>query len=80
MPVGATRADVPLIPASNQKLLVGAVALDVLGRRHRFTTEVARRAAPVDGVASPATCYLVGGGDPLLTSDAVSGRRTTSTR
>ena len=40
VPVAATRADVALIPASNQKLLVGAVALDVLGPRHRFTTEV----------------------------------------
>ncbi len=59
IPVGPTRADVPLIPASNQKLLVGAVALDVLGGDHRFTTEV--RAGEGD-------LYLVGGGDPLLTS------------
>jgi serine-type D-Ala-D-Ala carboxypeptidase/endopeptidase (penicillin-binding protein 4) len=59
IPVGATRADVPLIPASNQKLLVGAVALDALGGDHRFTTEV--RAGEGD-------LYLVGGGDPLLTS------------
>jgi D-alanyl-D-alanine carboxypeptidase/D-alanyl-D-alanine-endopeptidase (penicillin-binding protein 4) len=65
IPVGATRADVPLIPASNEKLLVGAVALDVLGGDHRFTTEVrgmARQGA-VEG-----DLYLVGGGDPLLTS------------
>ena len=53
IPVGATRADVPLIPASNQKLLVGAVALEVLGADHRFTTEV-RAAAPAGG-RSPAT-------------------------
>jgi D-alanyl-D-alanine carboxypeptidase/D-alanyl-D-alanine-endopeptidase (penicillin-binding protein 4) len=59
IPVGATRADLPLIPASNQKLLVGAVALGVLGDDHRFTTEV--RAGGGD-------LYLVGGGDPLLTS------------
>jgi serine-type D-Ala-D-Ala carboxypeptidase/endopeptidase (penicillin-binding protein 4) len=68
VPVGATRADVPLIPASNQKLLVGAVALDVLGPRHRFTTEV-RAAAPDEGVVA-GDLYLVGGGDPLLTSDS----------
>jgi serine-type D-Ala-D-Ala carboxypeptidase/endopeptidase (penicillin-binding protein 4) len=66
IPVGATRADVPLIPASNQKLLVGAVALDVLGPRHQFTTEI-RGAAPADGTVA-GDLYLVGGGDPLLTS------------
>ena len=56
----------PLIPASNQKLLVGAVALDVLGEDHRFTTEV-RAAAPAAGTVT-GDLYLVGGGDPLLTS------------
>ena len=68
VPVGATRADVPLIPASNQKLLVGAVALDVLGPRHRFTTEVRAARRSPNGVTGD--LYLVGGGDPLLTSDA----------
>jgi serine-type D-Ala-D-Ala carboxypeptidase/endopeptidase (penicillin-binding protein 4) len=68
VPVGATRADVPLIPASNQKLLVAAVALDVLGPRHRFTTEV-RGPAPTDGTVA-GDLFLVGGGDPLLTSAA----------
>jgi D-alanyl-D-alanine carboxypeptidase/D-alanyl-D-alanine-endopeptidase (penicillin-binding protein 4) len=65
IPVGATRADVPLIPASNQKLLVGAAALDVLGGDHRFTTEV--RAAAVQGEVE-GDLLIVGGGDPLLTS------------
>jgi D-alanyl-D-alanine carboxypeptidase/D-alanyl-D-alanine-endopeptidase (penicillin-binding protein 4) len=66
IPAGATRADVPLIPASNQKLLVGAVALEVLGADHRYTTEV--RAVPPDGGTIAGDLYLVGGGDPLLTS------------
>ena len=56
----------PLIPASNQKLLVAAVALEVLGADHAFTTEV-RSAAPAAGVVA-GDLYLVGGGDPLLTS------------
>ena len=64
--VGATRGNVPLIPASNQKILVAAAALEVLGADHVFTTEV-RSAAPSAGVIG-GDLYLVGGGDPLLTS------------
>jgi D-alanyl-D-alanine carboxypeptidase/D-alanyl-D-alanine-endopeptidase (penicillin-binding protein 4) len=66
IPAGSTRADQPLIPASNMKLLVGAVALEVLGVDHTYTTEV-RAATPVAG-AIAGDLYLVGGGDPLLTS------------
>jgi len=68
MAVAATRDDVPLIPASNEKLLVGAAALDQLGAGYRFTTEV-RAATPVDGIVA-GDLYLVGGGDPLLTSES----------
>jgi serine-type D-Ala-D-Ala carboxypeptidase/endopeptidase (penicillin-binding protein 4) len=67
VPAGSVRADVPLIPASNQKLLVGDVALEVLGSDYRFTTEVRAAAPPVGGVIA-GDLYLVGGGDPLLTS------------
>ncbi len=64
---GSVRADVPVIPASNQKLLVGAVALDVLGPDFTYTTEL-RSAAPAPGGVLAGDVYLVGGGDPLLTS------------
>jgi serine-type D-Ala-D-Ala carboxypeptidase/endopeptidase (penicillin-binding protein 4) len=57
-------ADVPVIPAGGQMLLVAAVALDVLGVDHRFRTEV-RGVQPVDGVIN-GDVFLVGGGDPLL--------------
>jgi D-alanyl-D-alanine carboxypeptidase/D-alanyl-D-alanine-endopeptidase (penicillin-binding protein 4) len=53
-----------LIPASNQKVFVAAVALDVLGPDFRFVTEL-QGPAPVNGVV-PGSVYLVGGGDPVL--------------
>jgi len=66
MPVGGVNGDLPLIPASNQKLLVAAVALDVLGADFRYTTDVL--AGPVTAGAVAGDLYLRGGGDPLLTS------------
>lgn len=56
-----------LIPASTHKLLVAAVALDVLGADYRFRTELFAAAPPVGGVIT-GDVYLVGGGDPLLVS------------
>ena len=66
--VGERNADLPVIPASTQKIVVAAAALDVLGDDHRFTTEVVATEAPVDGVVA-GDLVLVGGGDPLLSSD-----------
>lgn len=64
--VSATNQDVPVIPASNQKLFVAAAALEILGPDFRFTTSVAVPPA-VEGVVD-GDIYLIGGGDPLLTS------------
>lgn len=54
--------DTAVTPASTLKLIVGAVALQVLGPDHVFTTEV--KAELVNGAVG--SLYLVGGGDPLL--------------
>lgn len=48
-----------LFPASNQKLITAAGALQILGPQHRFTTEIRS-----DGGD---TIYFVAGGDPTLT-------------
>ena len=52
----------PVLPASNMKLVVAAVALERLGPGYRYTTTVKR--------GSDGTLYLVGGGDPVLSSQA----------
>lgn len=65
--VTAKNIATPVIPASNQKLLVASVALEVLGPEYRFTTTAAAPPA-VDGVVD-GDLFLIGGGDPLLTSD-----------
>jgi len=67
VPVGAARADTPLIPASNQKLLVAAAALRLLGEDFTYSTEARAAATPSGGVLA-GDLYLVGSGDPLLTS------------
>ncbi len=66
--IGARNADIAVIPASNQKLLVAAVALEQLGPDFTYTTTVEAAAAPVEGLVT-GDLHLVGGGDPLLSSD-----------
>ena len=54
-----------VIPASNEKLFVAAVALAVLGPEYTFTTEV-QAPQPLAGGVLAGHLYLVGGGDPVL--------------
>jgi D-alanyl-D-alanine carboxypeptidase/D-alanyl-D-alanine-endopeptidase (penicillin-binding protein 4) len=58
------RADSALVPASTQKILIGAAAVARLGADYRFTTKVVAGAPVADGVAD--RLWLVGGGDPFL--------------
>ena len=71
--VGSHNPDLAVIPASNQKLLVAAAALEVLGPDYVFTTEV--RGGPVEGGVVAGDLYLVGGGDPVLTTDDYPAER-----
>ena len=55
--------DLPLLPASNMKLVVAMVALDVLTPEFVFTTSLVGN---VNGDVVDGDAYLIGGGDPLL--------------
>ena len=57
--------DAPLMPASNMKLVVASVALDVLKPDFVFSTTLVGQ---VSGTAIVGDAFLVGGGDPVLVS------------
>jgi D-alanyl-D-alanine carboxypeptidase/D-alanyl-D-alanine-endopeptidase (penicillin-binding protein 4) len=59
------------MPASNQKLLTGAVALDILGPGYRYATHFAAGGAIVDSVLR-GDLLVRGSGDPTV-SDALQG-------
>lgn len=57
-----------LIPASSQKVLTCATALEVFAPSHKFTTSLTYRGSIRDGVLS-GDLFLKGGGDPALGSN-----------
>ena len=59
-------------PASTFKLIVGASALETLGPGYRFPTTFESDDDPSDGTIA-GNLYLVGSGDPTLTSDDLRG-------
>jgi D-alanyl-D-alanine carboxypeptidase/D-alanyl-D-alanine-endopeptidase (penicillin-binding protein 4) len=63
-PVVLRRTDEPFVPASTQKILVGAALLAELGPDYRFETKVVSDGPARDGAVG--TLWLVGSGDPLL--------------
>ena len=63
----------PLVPASTQKVLVGAALLELMNPSDTFNTVVMAREPMVDGVIQ-GDVWLVGGGDPLLATEAFVAR------
>jgi D-alanyl-D-alanine carboxypeptidase/D-alanyl-D-alanine-endopeptidase (penicillin-binding protein 4) len=59
-----------LVPASNQKLLISAAALDHWGPAHRFETPVLAEGELADGVLD-GTLWIVGQGDPSWVSESL---------
>lgn len=71
--VGGHQSELACIPASTQKLLTTAVAMDVLGPDHRFETKLIIAGDIVEGGVLNGDVYLVGGGDPSLGSPYLDG-------
>jgi len=57
------------MPASNQKILTGAVALAQLGPEYRFRTTIVKRGTLVNGVLN-GDLMVVGSGDPSISNRA----------
>jgi len=68
-PIIGHRSDDAVTPASTEKVLTAAAALAALGADFRYRTSAQAAAEPVGGVVG-GDLYLVGGGDPVLTTDA----------
>ncbi len=62
----------PLVPASAQKLVTGAAALEALGEDFTYKTVVAAESI-VDGVVE-GDLWLIGGGDPIIATERYIGR------
>lgn len=62
--------DLPLTPASNMKILTAVAALEALGPDFRFETRIAALERPDENGLLVGDLYVIGGGDPLLMTDA----------
>jgi D-alanyl-D-alanine carboxypeptidase/D-alanyl-D-alanine-endopeptidase (penicillin-binding protein 4) len=67
------KADQPLIPASALKLLTAEAASTVLGPDTRLSTVMKADAPPAGGVVA-GDLQVVGGGDPIIETDADAAR------
>jgi D-alanyl-D-alanine carboxypeptidase/D-alanyl-D-alanine-endopeptidase (penicillin-binding protein 4) len=67
-PLFVRRESRPYTPASTFKVLAAVSALQTFGPNYRFVTDIRSLDNPADGVVS-GDLWLVGSGDPTLTSD-----------
>jgi D-alanyl-D-alanine carboxypeptidase/D-alanyl-D-alanine-endopeptidase (penicillin-binding protein 4) len=63
--VASSNGDLPVMPASTEKLLTATAVLDRLGPDTILTTAAVSASAPSDGVVD-GDLFVVGAGDPLL--------------
>jgi D-alanyl-D-alanine carboxypeptidase/D-alanyl-D-alanine-endopeptidase (penicillin-binding protein 4) len=70
--IASHRPELACIPASTQKLVTTAAAMDVLGPDHRFETRLLAD-GPIENDVLLGNLYIVGGGDPTLGSDKMEG-------
>jgi D-alanyl-D-alanine carboxypeptidase/D-alanyl-D-alanine-endopeptidase (penicillin-binding protein 4) len=72
--------DLPVVPASTLKLLTATAVLTRLDPNERLRTPVAATAAPDAGGVVHGDLWLVGGGDPLLSTTAYAQHFTRQPR
>ena len=70
--VDTYEADTPRIPASTTKLITALAALEILGGDYRFQTRLLG-SGEVHGSTLHGDLYLVGGGDPTLSTNDLQG-------
>ena len=70
--IAGHNAELSLIPASTQKLLTTAAAMDILGAEYRFRTSLVAGGEINAGTLS-GDLYIIGGGDPTLGSPYMDG-------
>ncbi len=68
----AKNENMSVAPASGLKVITSSAALDILGEQHRFDTKLYYDGIITDG-SLDGNIFIVGGGDPCLGSDEVTG-------
>ncbi len=71
--IASHQAEQIMIPASTQKLITTAAAMDLLGKNYKFKTELGYSGQITDGILQ-GNLILKGYGDPSFTSEIIHGK------